>query len=36
MAEPDAEYTPKLTKLVFWLTVGSCIAFSLAVIVFIL
>lgn len=35
MAEPDAEYTGKLTKVIFWLTTGSCIAFCLVVILFI-
>ncbi len=36
MAEPKPEFTDKLIKISFWLTVGSCVAFSLAVILFIL
>jgi len=36
MAEPTPEFTEKLIKVCFWLTIGLCGAFCLAVILFIL
>jgi hypothetical protein len=36
MAEPTPEFTEKLIKVSFWLTIGACTAFCLAVVLFIL